>query len=130
MKKRKIFKIILSYILITLFCILFSLVYEHFSHGVYSDYMLYMFLFPLIGGVLIFSMIGLVRFLPIPKRLVINLYNSGIATLTIGSCLNGVLEIYGTNSDLISIYWLLGGFLTLSASLIYLFSLVQKTKAI
>jgi hypothetical protein len=35
----------MTYLGFTLFCGLFSLIYEHFSHGVYSDYMVYLFLF-------------------------------------------------------------------------------------
>lgn len=125
MKKRKILKIIVTYLLLTLVCLLFSIIYEHFSHGVYSDYMVYMFAIPLFGGVLPFGIIGLIKNSPLPRRLVINLYNSGIATLTIGSCLSGALAIYGTNSDLVYIYLFFGSSITIAAIVIYLFNFLK-----
>jgi len=130
MKKRKILKIIVTYLLLTLVCLLFSIIYEHFSHGVYSDYMVYMFAIPLFGGVLPFGVIGVVKFLPLPKRLVTNLYNSGIATLTIGSCLSGALAIYGTTSDLILIYWFVGISFLILAMMIYLVNITRIIKNI
>lgn len=39
-----------------------------------------------------------------PCRISLNLYNAGIATLTIYSILKGVLEIYGTTNSLIVWY--------------------------
>ena len=35
----------LIYLGITLFCFIFSTIYEYFSHGVYSEYMTLLFLF-------------------------------------------------------------------------------------
>lgn len=40
------------YLAVTLVCAAFGAVYEIFSHGVYSYFMLYAFAFPLCGGVL------------------------------------------------------------------------------
>ena len=37
-----------------------------------------------------------------------NLYACGIATLTLGSLLKGVLQIYGTTNTLLEYYWLVG----------------------
>ena len=39
----------LSYLFLSLFVLLFGQIYEHFSHGVYSNYMIFAFLFPLLG---------------------------------------------------------------------------------
>ena len=50
--KAAVKKDLIRYIVATAFCIVFSVIYEHFSHGVYSQFMLLMYLFPLIGGVL------------------------------------------------------------------------------
>lgn len=44
----------------------------------------------------------------LPGRLPLNLYNAGIAALTVGSLMEGVLEIYGTTNDLLRIYWFVG----------------------
>lgn len=37
-----------------------------------------------------------------------NLYHSGIATLTVGSIIRGVLDIYGTTNQLTNYYWIVG----------------------
>lgn len=39
----------LFYLFLSLFVLVFGQIYEHFSHGVYSNYMIFAFLFPLLG---------------------------------------------------------------------------------
>lgn len=115
-----------SYLLVSLFCVLFGFVYECFSHEVYSFYMIYAFIIPLIGGVLPFYGMALYGIRRVPKRLSINLYNSGIGTLTVGSIFKGVLEIYGTSNRLVIFYWLVGiGFVCVGV-LLYLIGCCQK----
>lgn len=114
------------YLFVSLFCILFGAVYESFSHGVYSCFMLYVFVFPLVGGVIPFFGIAFSG-MPVPNRVSRNLYHSGIAALTTGSLLEGALEIYGTTNRLVSVYWILGILFVLAAVFIYcLFQ--EKTK--
>ena len=97
----------LCYLFISLYCILFGAVYELFSHEVYSYFMLYAFVIPLVGGTLPFFTMALPG-APIPNRVSLNLYHSGIAALTIGCLFQGALEIYGTTNRLVSVYWVLG----------------------
>ncbi|MPM91163.1 hypothetical protein SDC9_138290 [bioreactor metagenome] len=92
--------------------------------------MVYLFLFPLIGGVLPYAGIGFINKLCFPGRVALNLYNSGIATLTVGGCFKGVLEIYGTTSDYILFYWIAGIALTISGVAIYIFSMAKQSKNI
>lgn len=106
------------YLFVSMFCILFGAVYEYFSHEVYSYFMLYAFVFPLVGGAMLFFGMAFCR-IPTPNRTSRNLYHSGIATLTIGSFFEGVLEIYGTTNRLVSVYWLLGALLLLSSLILY-----------
>ncbi|MDO4547182.1 MAG: hypothetical protein Q4D04_03695, partial [Clostridia bacterium] len=94
-KRWRIAKCAFIYLLISIFCALFGAIYEHYSHDVYSYYMLYAFMFPLAGGTLPALAMALFS-RRIPARPALNLYNSGIAALTIGSIFAGVLEIYGT----------------------------------
>lgn len=108
------------YLLISLFCALFGAVYERFSHGVYSFYMIYAFAFPLTGGTLPFFVLHLLRAGRYPGTLARNLYHSGIATLTVGSIVRGVLEIYGTTNALAGYYWIAGGALWLAGIAAYL----------
>lgn len=112
-------KSVIGYLCVSIFCVIFSTIYEYFSHGVYSNFMIYMFLFPLLGGVFPFLAVSFIHHLPHPCRLSANLYNSGIATLTVGSCLQGVLDIYGTSSDYMIAYWILGIIFIVVGLLVY-----------
>ena len=123
-KKIKVRITVLVYLGITVFCVFFSTVYEHFSHGVYSNAMIWLFAYPFIGGVLMFGLLGFIKKAPFPGRVSYNLYNSGIAALSVGSCFTGVLEIYGTASNLSAIYWIAGIFLTGIGILLYLIKIL------
>lgn len=114
------------YLLISLFCALFGAVYELFSHEVYSFYMTYAFAFPLAGGTLPFSVLHLLRAGRYPGALARNLYHSGIATLTVGSIVQGVMEIYGTTNALAGYYWIAGGALLLDGIAAYLVQHIGK----
>lgn len=96
------------YLLISLFCVLFGAVYELYSHEIYSFYMLYAFVFPLAGGTLPFAVLSLKQVKKYPCALARNLYHSGIGTLTAGSIVEGVLEIYGTTNSKTNLYWAVG----------------------
>ncbi len=72
----------MRYLMATLFCIVFAAVYEYFSHQVYSDYMIFAFAFPMIGGALPFLLVAL-RGRNFPDDIAISLYNPGIASLTV-----------------------------------------------
>ena len=117
---RRAAKTAFVYLLISLFLVLFGAVYERYSHEVYSFYMLYAFVFPLAGGVLPFISIclyGANRYPPIRVR---RLYHCGIVTLSVGSIIQGVLEIYGTTNALVQWYWIIGtGLVVLSIVLFY-----------
>jgi hypothetical protein len=86
-------------------------IYALFGHGVSSEAMTWMFLYPLLGGGLFYLLLGLL-FPEINSfsgyRLFYNLYNSGIALLTAGSLLKGILEIAGTGSSYLKFYYILG----------------------
>ncbi len=100
---------------------LFAAVYECFSHQVYSGFMIFAFLFPLLGGVLPCSLLlredRRLRPGPVGRCL----YASAVAAFTAGSLFQGILEIYGTTSHLSRIYWLAGTALLLSSLLLYAF---------
>lgn len=125
-KRGRALKTARAYLAAALFCGLFSFVYEQFSHGVYSHYMVYLFLFPLLGGALPFGLAWLLNGRFFPGRLSFNLYNSGVAALAVGSCLSGVLEIYGTTSDYVIVYWIAGAALSASGLLCFLGSLFLR----
>ena len=115
------------YTAVAAFCIFFNYVYSLYGHGVSSDFMTYMFLFPLLGGSLVFGMCYLLKNrVKAPSRLSFNLYNSGIACLTVGSCLKGVMEIAGYGSDYIKVYFAMGLFFVFFGLLAYIMQYYRK----
>ena len=88
---------------ITAFCILFAAVYEHFSFGVYSNSMIFMFMYPLIFGLIPSLVLALKAKAPLTR-----LWNDGVITVTLASLIRGILEIYGTESQYTGPFMLLG----------------------
>ena len=110
------------YLAISLFCLVFGVVYEHFSHGVYSNAMVYAFVYPLCLGAFPFFTVcafggGRTERI-VPSGASARLWAYGVATLTVGSILSGVLEIYGTDSDLLIVYPIAGATLLLAAGVV------------
>lgn len=118
--RRQLAKTGFVYLCLGLLCALLGAVYETFSHGVYSNFMVYAFLIPLTGGTFPFCAMAIYGPHLAPGRLSTNLYHSGIATLTVGSFFQGALEIYGTSNRLVRIYWVVGGALVLLGMLAHL----------
>ena len=127
-RKKEAEKTAFVYLLIALFCAFFGAVYEVFSHEVYSFYMLYAFAFPLVGGTLGFWLIARSSRIRYPGGISRNLYHSGIATLTVGSILRGVLDIYGTTNSLLEYYFKFGGTLILISACVFLFENEDDTR--
>ena len=110
------------YLLVSLFCAFFGAIYELFSHEVYSYFMIYAFAFPLIGGTLTFFILGFYFTKKLPKPFSLSLYHCGIATLTVGSIIKGVLDIYGTTNHLANYYWIVGFVLLFAGIISFLIS--------
>ena len=90
----------------TAFLALFGAIYELFSHGVTSYYMIYAFAVPLIIGVLSYEVMLIIS--KFPGKAFADIWNTAIATLSIGCVFKGVLEIYGTTNRLIIVYPMAG----------------------
>ncbi len=106
---------------ITVFTIIFAAVYEHFSFGVYSNAMIFMFAFPLILGFLPSLLLMLKKWQPLPR-----LWNDGVMVMTMGSMLTGILEIYGTDSYYTPWFFYIGMALLTIGALEIIFSRKQK----
>lgn len=91
-------KMFVVYTGISIFCFIFYLVYNHFSHGVHSLYMTFLCGWPFIFGVLPSIFWGANKKFSFPNRLCINTWNSGVAAVTVSSLLRGIFEIAGTAS--------------------------------
>ena len=101
----------------TLFCAFFGAVYELFSHEVYSYFMIYAFAIPLVGGVLPFLAIASGCVKRFPGWIFGCFYHAAVATLTVGSIMRGVLDIYGTTNVLVWGYCFAGALLLAGAVL-------------
>ena len=110
------------YLLVSLLCAAAGAVYEVFSHGVWSGWMVYAFLFPLALGTLPFCWMAL-RSCPMPYTWGLRLYHAGVAAMTVGSVMEGVLAIYGTTNQLTIVYWIIGPGLVLGGILL---SILQR----
>ena len=123
---KKYVKIAVIYLVCSIFLGLFGAVYEHFSFGVYSYFMLYAFAFPLVGGVLPALWLSLWGRTKAPWPIAAWVYRAGIATLSIGSIIRGVLDIYGTGNVLTDWYWYIGGGLCCLGALLFTISILKK----
>ena len=98
---RQLRKTVRTYLILSLAAIAVDHIYALFGHGVSSDAMTWMFLYPLHGGALFYFLIerlasGVSR--APGSRLSYNIYNSGIAALTVADLLKGILDIAGASS--------------------------------
>lgn len=109
-------KIRRNFLIYSIFLLVFGIIYEIFSHSVYSVYMMFAFLIPLIFGYFASFLIK-----EGTNSLCNTIYNMGIITLSVGSIFNGVLQIYGSTNSLIYVYLYVGIPLTLIGFLLSLF---------
>lgn len=107
-RKPIIRKQIIKNIVLTVLCIIFSTIYECFSHQVYSIFMIGAFIVPLLAGV----GINVIRWL-VYKDIEISesalaICQCGVYTLTVGSIFRGILDIYGTTNSKGILFWYVG----------------------
>ncbi len=94
-------KQIKNYTIFTIYVLSLGIIYELFSHKVYSPYMYLAFTIPLFALVITLIINKL--------KIQINNYsnkffNYSIITLTVGSLVKGALDIYGTTNKLVYLY--------------------------
>lgn len=113
-----------SYICISLFCILFTVIYEHFSYGEYSWYMRGMFVYPLLGG----AGASLIFFKKNANCWSVRLWNSAVAVLTCGSLIHGIIAVSGRSSEYDWCYYAVGAVFAVSAVINYVRTKLQAGK--
>lgn len=123
---KKANKTAFNYLCISLFCALFGGVYEYYGHGVISFHMIYAFAIPLVFGTLFFLIIGKSVSIPYPERLSAGCLHLAVATATVGSIFQGVLDIYGTTNRLSSIYIYASAILIVISIVKYVLQLIKK----
>jgi hypothetical protein len=110
------------YVFTALFCIAFNYIYSLFGHGVSSPFMSYAFVFSLVLGVVGFTVFGRLN---LDNRIAYNLYNAGIATLTVGSILQGIIDIAGADTTYPVWYFLVGTVFVAIGGLVYFYQWIQ-----
>ena len=117
-QKRRLLLAAAAYSAVTILCAVFHLVYTRFSYGEDSPFLQWMFLCPLLGGVLpagLFLAVSPAR--RAVSRLAFNLWNSGIATLIFGCLVRAIINISGRFTDYDILYWGAGALFLLAAIL-------------
>jgi hypothetical protein len=124
-------KTVVVYFAVSILTVAVDKIYALFGHGVSSDAMTFMFRYPLIGGVGFYLITGFL--FPSMKSFIgyrpaYNIYNSGIALLTVGSFLQGIFEIAGTNSPFLDYYYIAGWTFIGAALTLFLYMAVNYRK--
>ncbi len=117
-RSRRTLKSAGRYLLASAVCMVTGVIYEYFSHDVWSVYMLFAFAVPLLAGALP-SFIAWLLKLPEPAPAAEAVYACGVITLTAGCFLQGVLEIYGTTNPLITVFPAAGALLAAAGIVTY-----------
>lgn len=107
---------------------IFGFIYEQLSHNIYSQYMIYAFLFPLLMGAMIYGIIYKTETGELLSKLGMNIYNSAILTFTLGSVMQGVLEIYGTTNKLVFYYLIIGTILVIISLIINIIQTINNMR--
>ncbi len=121
----KIKRWIKGYLIAAAALLVFGIIYEIFSHGVYSVFMWGAFLIPFVfGAVLLASVKNRCSSHPeksiLPGDTLLQLWGCSVASLTAGSVVRGVLDIYGTTNSLTAVYAVLGALLSAACVSIYI----------
>lgn len=117
------------YLGVTLFVAVLGLVYESFAHGVFSAFMMFGFVIPLVFGLVPYTLLFFFNKETNPSEIVSDLYNAGVATLTLASLYKGVLDIYGTTRYLhLGILSISGTTLILAGITIYLVTFILRKR--
>ncbi len=117
------------YVAIAAFLALFGFIYENYSHDVFSYSMVYAFAPALIAAGF-YLLCGLIKAFPVPRRVLNFFVDAAVATFTMGLLLKGAVEIYGSDNELIPIFFYVGaGFAALTAVSFIISFFVQRNKA-
>ena len=96
-------------------CAIFSAIYECFSHEVYSPWMVGLCAIPLLTGAV--PALAIARLRISVSWIASQLWACAVLTLTLGCCFAGVLEIYGTTSPWLPLFFVVSATLMLGSVL-------------
>lgn len=104
----------------------FGAVYEHFSFGVWSYWMVYAFAPALLAGL---WLLELSDGRTLPGRLFTRLLELGVWTATLGALSAGIVEIYGTENRLLIAYPIAAGVLLSAAVVLWILDRSSKKRS-
>lgn len=118
------------YFIITILLILLNYIYSIFSHDVSSNYMTYMFIYPLVVGIVVNIFILINKNIIKLKSFYIgkSILNYGIAIMVFRNFMKGVFQIAGTDSNYLIYYLYVALMLILVSSIFLIYSLYEATK--
>lgn len=118
------------YFIITILLILLNYIYSIFSHDVSSNYMTYMFIYPLVLGIVVNIFILINKNIIKLKSFYIgkSILNYGIAIMVFRNFMKGVFQIAGTDSNYLIYYLYVALMLILVSSIFLIYSLYEATK--
>ncbi len=124
--KRRMYLELFNCLIISVLLIIFNSVYTYYSFGEYSLHMRYMFLFPLVLGSGVSTVILFTRTYKKVSRVVFNMWNAGIATFVFGCKVQGIINISGRYTMYGLIYFILGIILTFCALVVFLVDILHN----
>lgn len=98
MTDKKRFRALLWYSALSMFVLVFGMVYTHFGHGVSSDHMTFAFL-PLQITAFVYLLFTAFEKLPRPERFSATFLAFAVAGFTLTRITKGILQIAGAYSD-------------------------------
>lgn len=118
----------ITFLVFTVFSAVFALIYEYFSHQVYSYAMIFSFAYPLVLGFIPFFVLYKKGISFFPNDFSRLSYSFGIITLMVGSIFKGVLEIYGTTNRHLVIYYYAAALLLFAGIVTWCYTLIKNKK--
>lgn len=102
--KKVLLKRAFRYLIFSAILLMFHAIYSLFAHGVDSIFMKFAFVIPLVLG----SLLSLLLLLGGERDIESAIRQMSISTLVVGSLLQGVMEIAGNTSSLVSVFFITG----------------------
>ncbi len=119
-------KRVAPYLIVTMSCALVSFIYFQFSHGVTSPHMTFLFIYPLLLGVVVGLFASMsARFKP-QSFFSTHLYHTGVVAVILSSLLRGVFEIAGTSSIYENILLIIGIGLLACSTICFIINKITK----
>ena len=123
-------KTIWIYGVLAVFLGVFSVVYLQFSYGESSPFLVWLFAPALLLGMFPALLLARVRAAKRPGIAVRRVWNSAIATLSVGMLVRAVVNIAGRYTNYDRIYWIASGLLFLVAAALHFSQVARGTRPV